>query len=563
MRAPRWRILARLRRVWLAGLALVVVLVVIVVLIQGPQPAPFKYTLRVLGSSELVDMGPVWRNAARATGVTVQFTPVGSVQGSEQVASGQARREGYDAVWFASSAYLHVFGGLDKVTPSPAIMYSPVILGVRSPVARALGWDRTPPTWKQVASAAETGQFNFAMTDPRKSNSGLSTIISLATTVAGKGEALQYSDLAGSIRDLTHLFHGVVYTRPSSGFLTTAYLRDLRQPPAGGMPDGIFDYESQLITLEREAPRGQSLTLIYPSGQALTADYNLSVLKSASPAAVTAWHRLVAFLLQPEVQELITRTTHRRPVGDQVPVEPDLISHHLPVKLPFPGAPATVTQLIGAYEGRLRRPGRTIYVLDVSSSMSLPAPGAPGKTRLRVLQDAIRELTGADTSSSGRLSMFQDSEEVIFTPFNNGAFSHLVRKFSLPASGDPAPVLASINGYLDGLHPARGTWLYAALEYAYQLMAADDRVDPDRIDSIVLISDGGNTGKVTLADFLAAYRENWQENVNAPVYPVAIGDASTGELAELANATGGEYFDATGSRLADLGQILQDIRGFQ
>jgi Ca-activated chloride channel homolog len=260
---------------WAGVVALVAILAAAGVLrgLQGSPAAPFAYKLRVLGSSELADMAPILGQAARATGVTVEFTPIGSVLGSQDVLSGKAQREGYDAVWFASDSYLDVFGGLNKVVSSTPIMESPVILGVRSSVARGLGWDRTPPTWRQVASAAEAGRFTFGMTDPAMSNSGLSAIVSLATTVAGRGAALQESELTGSIRDLTHLFHGQVLKRPSSGFLTDAYLKDLEHPPAKGIPDGIFDYESQLITLQHEAPPSDPLTLIYPSDQALTADY--------------------------------------------------------------------------------------------------------------------------------------------------------------------------------------------------------------------------------------------------------------------------------------------------
>lgn len=530
---------------------------------QGPPSPPFRYTLRVLGGSELADMAPILRQAARATGVTVEFTPVGSVQGSQEVVSGKARRAGYDAVWFASSSYLRVFGGLGEVTSSTPIMESPVVLGVRSSVARALGWDRTPPTWRQVASEAEAGTFTFGMTDPATSNSGFSTILSLATTVAGNGAALRSSELTGSIRDLTHLFHGQVLKRPSSGFLTNAYLQELRHPPATGAPDGIFDYESQLITLQHEAPAGDPLTLVYPSGQALTADYELSILNSAPAKARAAWQRLVDYLQKPPAQSLITAKTHRRPVDLRIPLERELARHPLPAGLPFPDSGQVVTRLIDAYAGRLRRPGRTIYVLDVSSSMALPVPGGGGATGLGVLQSAMSALTGADTTSFGRLSMFHTGEEVIFLPFNNGAFRERVREFRLPASGDIGPDLAGITGYLGGLRAARGTWLYAALEYAYQLMAADDRSDPGRIDSIVVLSDGFNTGRVTLADFLAAYRARWQYSVLAPVYPIAIGDANARELRELAGSTGGEYFNATGGRLGGLAGIFEQIRGFQ
>ena len=141
---------------WAGIVALVAILTAAGVLrgLQGAPTAPFAYKLRVLGSSELSDMTPILRQAARATGVTVEFTSIGSVLGSQDVLNEEAQREGYDAVWFASDSYLDVFGGLRKVVSSTPIMESPVILGVRSSVARALGWNRNrwPARRKQAGS---------------------------------------------------------------------------------------------------------------------------------------------------------------------------------------------------------------------------------------------------------------------------------------------------------------------------------------------------------------------------------------------------------------------------
>ncbi|PIM65754.1 hypothetical protein CTU88_47340, partial [Streptomyces sp. JV178] len=65
-----------------------------------------------------------------------------------------------------------------------------------------------------------------------------------------------------------------------------------------------------------------------------------------------------------------------------------------------------------AYENELRRPSRTVYVLDTSGSME--------GDRLDRLKEALTELTGD----------FRDREEVTLMPFGSGVKSvrtHVVR----------------------------------------------------------------------------------------------------------------------------------------
>jgi Ca-activated chloride channel family protein len=557
----------RPRALLTAGGFAVVIIVAVAAVVQGcqrPLPPPPPYVLHVLGSSELGDMAPILRDAARVTGVSVKFTPIGSVAGAQDVISGAAQREGFEAVWFASDNYLNLFGGQDKIAASYPIMESPVILGVRSSVAARLGWDRTQPTWDQVAGMAEKGAFTFGITDPASSNSGLSAIVSLATTVAGLGAALQERQVTSAIRSLTKLFGGQVLKRSSSGYLTDAFLRDLEHP-VNGIPGGIFDYESQLLEIQADlqhtVPPGDQLTLVYPSGQALVADYKLAVLGSAPPQAMDAWRRLADYLRGPAAQARIMQVTHRRPVGGTA-LEPELARRRF-APLPFPDSRTTVTELIEAYAGRLRRPGRTIYVLDVSMSMSLAVPGLPGQTRLSLLKQALGALTEAGLTQLGKLIMFQAGEEITFLPFNNGAFLKKTGTFTIPATGDASTAQAAIRRYIGGLSAARGTWLYNALESAYQIMAAQDQQAGGRIDSIVVLSDGWNTGPVTLADFLAYYRSRSRDSVLAPVYPIGIGGANVRELQELADATNGYYCPATGPGISEMEQCIQKIRGSQ
>jgi Ca-activated chloride channel homolog len=78
-----------------------------------------------------------------------------------------------------------------------------------------------------------------------------------------------------------------------------------------------------------------------------------------------------------------------------------------------------VNELIHAYDDTLRRPGRTVYILDTSGSMAGP--------RIVGLKRALAALTGADTSLTGQFSQFQTEEQITFLPFNTapGRADHL------------------------------------------------------------------------------------------------------------------------------------------
>ena len=50
-------------------------------------------------------------------------------------------------------------GASKRLGASTKIMASPVVLGVRRPLARKLGWDKKAPTWRDIAEAAEDKKF--------------------------------------------------------------------------------------------------------------------------------------------------------------------------------------------------------------------------------------------------------------------------------------------------------------------------------------------------------------------------------------------------------------------
>ncbi|MDQ3785701.1 MAG: substrate-binding domain-containing protein, partial [Actinomycetota bacterium] len=156
----------------------------------GESPSGPPVTLRVLAGSELRDMEPLLTDAAAATGVTVEMSYLGTLDGAETVASGKADGH-YDALWFSSTRYLQTIPEAKKrLASTNRIMGSPVVLGVREPVAQRLGWDAKAPTWSHIAAAAENGQFSFGMTDPAASNTGFSALVAVAAALDGTGRAL-------------------------------------------------------------------------------------------------------------------------------------------------------------------------------------------------------------------------------------------------------------------------------------------------------------------------------------------------------------------------------------
>jgi len=516
--------------------------------VSAPRSRTFSgpaYTLKILASAELDDLAPVLADAAKATGVTVAITPTTSLAGSQTVASGRADGK-FDATWLSTNRYLEITpNALVKLDSSAVVMSSPVILGLRASVVHRLGWDAGPVSWADIADAA-THRFTFGMADPRASNSGLSALVSVATAVAGRGAALESADVLSAMPALRGFFSGQSVKAASSQELFDDYVR--AQAGTAGNPsvDGLVDYESELLSLNASGKLREPLTLIYPSDGAVTADYTLSSLASAPPAAKAAYSRLVGYLDTPDAQRKIMQSTSRRPGVPGVAPNATLGRHHL-FELPFPGTITIVDDLISAYYGTLRRPARTAYVLDTSESMT--------GDRLAGLKAALTQLTGSGSADPG--VTFQTREQVTLEPFSTGPRPPTT--FDVPATG-PQPVLTRIAAFVADLTAGGGTAIYDALVLAYQTVEQQARTDPNRITTIVLLTDGENTVGRDAAAFARFYRTLPPAVTSIPVFPIRFGNGNSAEMTQLAQLTGGRTFDG---RNLPLTTVFSLIRGSQ
>ncbi|MEW2413720.1 VWA domain-containing protein [Streptomyces sp. NPDC046866] len=514
---------------------------------DGPaKPAESKYEdgkLRVLASSELADMQPVLKSAKAATGVSVELTWSGTLDAADLVASGKADGR-YDAIWLSSDDYLRLrpeaAGKLGSETP---VMSSPVALGVRPEALARLGWKPEEVTWSAVHEAVAAGRLTYGMTDPVRSNSGFSALVSVASGLSGAQAALTDADVRAAQPKLKQFFAGQRLTSGSSGWLAAAYTKR-------GDVDALVNYESVLLSMNRDA--GTNLTVVRPRDGVVTAHYPLTLLASAPAGARESGRALTDWLRGGEAQKAITERTLRRPVVAGVAPAAGLDAQKRR-ELPFPGTRQVADGLLASYENELRRPSRTVYVLDTSGSMA-------EENRIGRLREALTELTG--TGSSGPGQRFRDREEVTLLPFGDKVkkvLTHVVEP------GNPQPALDAIRGDVKSLSPDGGTAVYASLKAAYEHLG---KGNADAFTSIVLMTDGESGDRAK--DFEAFYAGLPEAQKHTPVFAVVFGDSDRKELGRITEVTGGRLFDATGVGVppavaggGSLRGAFEEIRGYQ
>lgn len=516
----------------------------------GESEAPYlrgSGTLRVLAGSELADLRPILEEARAATGVTVQLTEIGTLDGIERVAAGTAARD-HDAIWFSSNRYLELHpNAAAKIDVSAKVANSPVVLGLRASTAQRLGWDQNRPTWSEIATAAGQGAFTYGMTNPAASNSGYSALVGVAAALAGTGRALTTAEISALTPRLRSFFAGQSLTAGSSGWLADAYV----QRQAGGAPvDGLVNYESVLLSLNASGRLPEPLTVIYPADGVVTADYPLTLLAGATEQARTNHAAVADFLRRPSTQRKLMEQTFRRPAIPGIDLAPAFgpAGGGL-VELPFPSRYEAATALVTGFGDSLRRPARTIYLLDISGSMK----GA----RIKGLQAALLGLSGADTSLSGELTRFNGREQVILLPFSTTP--RPPRRFDLPET-NRQPALNQIRGYVQGLTAGGDTAIYDALARGVDLARQRDAAEPGRFTSIVLLTDGERTVGRDLRAFRAHHTKLPTATKSVPVFTLLFGEGNVGEMTEIAALTGGRTFDA---RTGSLTGVFKEIRGYQ
>ena len=502
--------------------------------------------MRVLAGSEVKDMEGILAKAAEATDVRLEFDFTGTLDGSRTVAAGKAEGK-YDAVWFPSNRYLSLLPGASgRLSTSTKIMASPVSLGLRRSVARKLGWDTKSPTWRAITDAAEDDRFTFGMTDPSASNSGLSALVGVATTLSGGGSALTANRVAEAAPDLRRLFRAQTLTSGSSGWLADTFVKKFGKR---GGADGLVNYESVLLSLNASRKISEPLTIVTPADGVVTADYPLTLLSGADEPTRDAYAALTSWLRSTEAQQMIMEETWRRPA---VPaVRPDKrFGKQMLIELPFPAQRKVVESLISAYQNTIRRASQSIYVLDLSGSMR--------GQRIDSMRQALVSLAGGNGNlATGDFAVFREREVVTLLGYSDQPWQP--KLFSIPEKSKSG-ALADIRAAVRDLEPGGNTATYTALRAAYRLAARQVVDHPGSLTTIVLLTDGETNRGIRAAEFRAFYRDLPRGARTVPTFVVKFGDADPNALSALAKLTGGRLFDTENRGLTS---TFKEIRGYQ
>jgi Ca-activated chloride channel family protein len=505
-------------------------------LLTGCGSLTAENKLTVLAGSELKDLEPLFDRIKDKTGITLEMSYIGTLDGAEKLMAG----EGVDLAWFSHAKYLTLLQSTrGRQVMQERIMLSPVVLGVKQSRAQAWGWVDNPDlTWGDVVEKANSGELRYAMTNPASSNSGFTALVGVAAALSGSADALQVEDIDRVSESLKAFFKGQALTAGSSGWLAESYVREQDQL------DGIVNYESVLLGLNQSGQLREKLYLIYPKEGIITADYPLLLINADKRQE---YEKLVAYLRSPEFQKELMEQTLRRPAISGLPLSGEF-PNQLLIELPFPNSIEVIDRLLFSYLDEQRVPPHAFFVLDVSGSMEGEGLGE--------LKTALNNLTGMDTSLTGQFARFRNRERVTLITFNHQIQD--VRNFDIEI--DDAASLQQVRDYVNSLRADGDTAIFTAVQHAYDLATQAERQDADRYYSIVLMSDGKNNEGISQSEFLNYYRTLPDNAQRIKTFTILFGNADEATMEAIAEATGGRVFDAKSEAL-DF--IFKQIRGYQ
>ncbi|GAA5036829.1 substrate-binding and VWA domain-containing protein [Microbacterium fluvii] len=455
--------------------------------------------------------------------------------------------------------------------------HTPVVFGMPETMARALGWPNAeigitdleklcqdPDGWGSVGKSL-WGAFKISKTNPNTSTTGLSAILMQSYEASGKTADLTTDDVAAAA-DFSRVFEECVihYGDTTGKVLSTLYDDTQNGASGSGYVSAIALEETSLLNYnqgnpdshtvqpgEELTPPKEKLVAIYPSGGSMWSDNPITVLGASWVTDVQreAGEAFAQFL-QTEPAQQILPDYGFRPLDGSVALG-DLFTEAYgvdpagpAVTLPKPEV-AVVSAAIDQWT-QIRKPSSVLELIDISGSMD------------EGIGDGRSRLDGAIEGAQSTLGHFRSSDEVGVWAFTTGVTSAVgdgivVLRDVTPLASDRE----AVDSALDDLRFAEreGTPLYDAIAIAYDEMSA--RAEPGRINAIVVLSDGQDTdSSISLDSLLARIGQSQGEGGDAApvrIFPIAYGEgADTTALRRIADATGGQWFDASDAAKIDL-----------
>ena len=327
----------------------------------------------IVSGSENKTLEPIVARCARDNNVNIRIDYRGSVDIMMMLESGQVD---YDAVWPANSLWIDLGDKKKLVKNVKSVLWSPVVLGVKRPIAQRLGWvGKKAVRVEDILKAADSGKLRFMMTSATQSNSGASAYLGFLYAFAGKPDVLSSADLQkpGVRANIKKILGSVNRSSGSSGFLKDLFLQKY-----DGY-DAMVNYEAVLIETNQELTRQgkEPLYAVYPSDGLAIADSPLGYVDHQDTRKAELFRKLQDFLLTAPIQQEIAGQGRRvGPVGDRMTnadasifnADWGISSGQFLNQIRYPKA-EVIREALDLYQTVFRKPSYTVYVLDYSGSM--------------------------------------------------------------------------------------------------------------------------------------------------------------------------------------------------
>ena len=434
------------------------------------------------------------------------------------------------------------------IYPEPLVI-SPLVIAMWEDQARAMGYPERPLGWQDIISATldergwgayghpEWGAFKLGHTNPYFSNSGLLSVAAEGYAAAGKVRDLTAEDLAqpATRAYIQKIERAIIHYGESSEY----FAQQMASRGPAYASAAVLE-EHTVIRLNQGAygRLPQRLIAIYPREGTFWSDHPFVTLRGewVTPEAQAAALALRTFLLSREAQEKALQSGFR-PADPAIPLANTLIG---PASGADPFQPQTVLEvpsadtlgaLLQAWQD-VRKRVNCLLVVDISGSMG-------EEDKLRAVQDGLKLF----------LSQLADDDRVGILIFNDEIST-------LTPLGPLGPKRPEIAQAIDALEANYKTVLRDVTVEA--LEQATQAYDPERINAVVLMTDGQDTASWTSErDLMRRLEEAGRSERVVRVFTIAYGsDADKDLLQRIAEATGGRMVEGTPENIRKLYVIL-------
>ncbi|VXA97547.1 VWA domain-containing protein [Microbacterium sp. 8M] len=450
---------------------------------------------------------------------------------------------------------------------------SAIVLAMPKPLADAIGWTKKAPTWSEVFAASakkdvwsklghpEWGAFKLGKTSPQVASSGEAALLASFGAASGSVGGVTASEMADP-KILAAVKKNELAT---SHYMATPehFLWHARQAEQTGSAaeffsavivdeKAVWDYDRGIVsrdgvTVTQGDPPKEAMVPVYPKDGFYVADNPAVVLKGdwVDDAIKAAGADFIRYAGTAQGQQLVRETGYRDLNGqlDGGVRTTGHLAETLQGALTFPRQ--NVIAAIDKTFPQVRKRASVLFLIDVSGSMADPTPS--GQSKLDAAKAALIQA----------LDHFTPGDQVGVAAFSSAGDGTITPGIVAPVA-DIATNRTSLVAAVRALTPQAYTPLYTAVDtYAKQMAAS---YDPDRITTVVLLSDGADltavptTPKQTMLDDVSELHHS----TPVLIFTLAYGaDADADTLRAISSASGAHFYDATDP--SKVGAVLGDL----